>query len=79
LDEFDGSRRNCRVQLQRLSSRRHSVDRIPEDLAAGSFVPGWMVHSELAPLLSRQGGPMGPYVDLLLRHNPTVSAFHRVQ
>jgi hypothetical protein len=79
LDEFDGSRRNCRVQLQKISSRRHSVNRNPRSLAAGTFTPGWMVHSELAQFLSRQGGPMGPYVDLLVRHNPSVSAFYRVQ
>ena len=77
IDEFDESRRNCRVQLKKINSRRQGVSRNPGNLAAGTFAPGWMVHSELAPFLSRQGGPVGPYVDLLLRHNPSVSAFHR--
>ena len=78
LNQFEGSRRNCRMQLQKLSSRRHGVSRNSGVLAAGTYAPGWMVHSELAPFLSRLGGLMGPYVDLLLRHNPGASAFHRV-
>ena len=78
LDAFEGSRRNCRMQLQKINSKRQGASRNSGALAAGTFAPGWMVHSEPAPLLSRQGGPMGPYVDLLLRHDPRMSAFHRV-
>jgi hypothetical protein len=64
--------------LEKINSRRQGARDLPRD-AAEALAPGWMVHSELAPFLSRQGGPLGPYVDLLVRHNSSVSAFHRVQ
>lgn len=83
LGEFEGSRRNCREKLQsiriRKKQRRPAVRTSSSELAARMLVPRWMADGDMAPFLPLSGGPTGPYVDLLLRHSPSASAFSRVR